>query len=73
MKLSEAKRKYRNSWIAFKYTDRDKNSGKVLIHDKDRNKFHERMIARKQRLKNIYITYTGPLIPKGMVVVLCSK
>jgi hypothetical protein len=73
MKFTEAKRKYRNSWIAFQYTDRDRNTGKVLVHDKDRNRFHEKLMARKKPFKDVYLKYTGSLIPKGMVVVLCSK
>jgi hypothetical protein len=74
MRLTEAKRKYRNQWIAFQYTDRENKLGRVLFHDRDRNQFDIKMLKRKKKLNGAYLTYTGPLVPKDVVVVLsCLK
>lgn len=75
MRLSDAKRKYRNQWIAFKYTNRDKKLGKVLFHDSDRHRFDAKLLLYKGRINGTYLTYTGkPLSEKmGWRYLLCTK
>ncbi len=77
MKLSQAKRRYRNQWIAFRWSNRNKKIGSVILHDPDREQFDSKLFVytRKKKLNGAYLTYTGPksLIPKNGVIILCMK
>jgi hypothetical protein len=78
MRLNEAKRKYRNQWIAFQYTNREKKLGHVLFHDKDRHMFDAKFLTYKKKLNGAYLTYTGrsPLesfLDKGGGLLLCTR
>ncbi len=70
MRLETAKNKFRKEWIAFQYTNREKREGKVIFHAKERHAFDAKLLAFKGKLKNIYLTFTGPLVPKGTHIVL---
>ena len=63
MKLKTAKRKFKAQWLAFKYTNEAKDEGQVLLHDKDRKALYKKLDLKKAGGK-VYVTYTGPLIPK---------
>ncbi|MBM3239611.1 hypothetical protein FJZ31_25265 [Candidatus Poribacteria bacterium] len=68
MKLKDAKNRYYGEWIAFRaYEEGDNPDGEVVLHNKDRRNFDSELIARG--LKDIYITFAGPLIPKGYTVI----
>ena len=67
MKLESAKRKFKNEWIAFKYTNESKDQGDVLIHNKNRKSLYDKLDLKKSGGK-VYITFTGRLIPRGCVV-----
>ncbi len=75
MRLSEARRKYRNQWIAFVYSNPKKEIGRVLFHDKDRKRFDAKTLLNIKHLKHSYLFYTGPkpLLPKGWGLLLCMK
>jgi hypothetical protein len=70
MRLNTAKKKYRKEWIAFQYTNREKREGKVLFHARDRHAFDAKLLALRGKLKDLYLTFTGPLVPKGTHIVL---
>jgi len=68
MKLEDAKNRYVGEWIAFRaYEEGDNPDGEVAIHNKDRRKFDSELIACG--LKDVYITFAGPLIPKDYTVI----
>lgn len=67
MKLEEAKTKYQGEWIAFRaFAESNDPEGEVILHNKDRHIFDKELVER--RLNNIYITFAGPLVPKGYAV-----
>jgi len=62
MKLSEAKEKFKNQWIAFKADQGGEDGdprGEVVAYNKNRREFYE--ILRRETLDTtgLYITYTG--------------
>jgi len=74
--LKEAKRRYPQEWVAFKVEKEGKNvddaQGQVLDHDKDRREIHRRL--REKKIKEVYLTFAGPLIRPGYeVMFLCGK
>ena len=69
MKLEEAKKLYPDEWIAFRSNEDGENpDGEVLLHNKKRREFNKELLSRE--LVNVYITFTGPLIPEGYSVLL---
>ena len=73
MRLSEAKRKYRNQYILFRYTNKGQKIGRVVCHSKNRDDVHRKIMALPKPFKNLHLTYAGPLIPKGWGTLLCLK
>ena len=69
MKLETAKRKFKGDWLAFQFTDESKEEGKVLLHTKSRHRLHKKLNSGKIP-KGLYITFAGPLLPKGYSIVL---
>ena len=67
MKLESAKRKFKNEWIAFGYTDERKNEGDVLSHAKDRHSLSKKLDISQAKGK-VYLTYTGRLLPPGVAI-----
>ena len=76
MRLTEAKRKYRNQWIAFQYSNREKKVGRVLFHDKNRFKFDTKLLQHKGKLNGALLTYTEPgppPLPRLQGTLLCTQ
>lgn len=74
--LKEARQQYPQEWIAFRVEkegkDVDETHGQVLEHDKDRREIHRRL--RQRKVKNAYITFTGPPIRLGYEAMFqCAK
>ena len=65
MKLTTARRKFKNQWMAFKI-QREKPivEGDVLGTAKTREAIFN--IVDKQGCDNVYITFNGPVVPRGM-------
>lgn len=63
MKLSEAKAKWKEQWLAFRVDRKaDDPEGEVLLHDPDKSRFDERLLANG--IRGVYITYAGePMAP----------
>jgi len=70
MKFSTAVKKFKNKWIVFRFTNRAKDKGIVLLQDKDRHRLHKKLDSRTKRPANIYITFTGPKLPEDYAVIL---
>jgi len=69
MRLEEAKKLYQDEWIAFRTNeDGDNPEGEVLLHNKKRREFDKELLSKE--LIDVYITYTGPLIPEGYAILL---
>lgn len=67
MKLEDAKSLYPEEWIAFRAFEEGENpEGEVIFHNKNRRAFDE--VLLEQRPHNVYITFTGPLIPERYAV-----
>ncbi len=70
MMLKKAKQLYPQEWIAFRIEKEGKEVddayGHVLDHDKDRREIHRRL--REHAVKDVYITFAGPLIRPGYEV-----
>ena len=65
IKLTAARRKFRNRWMAFKIMcERPVTSGLVLATAKTNEEIYD--FVDKNHLNNVYITFNGPAIPKGM-------
>lgn len=73
MRLTEAKRKYRNQYILFKYTNKSQKTGRVLCHSKSRDDIHEKIMTLPKPFRDLYIAFAGPLLPKGWGTLLCMK
>jgi hypothetical protein len=70
MKLTTAKRKYRNQWIAFEFSDKMKETGKVVFHAKHKQEFHMKLMAHKGKLRGMLCTFTGSIVPRGSTVMV---
>ena len=64
MRLKSAKRRFRNQWLAFEYTNEAKDEGEVIIHEKTRRALYRKLDLKKAKSK-VYITFSGPLLPKN--------
>ena len=70
MKLEAAKKKYKGDWLAFKFTNVEKNEGRVLLHERDRHNLHKKIRSRKNATANLYITFAGAILPKDFAIIL---
>jgi len=68
--LEQAKVKYSGEWIAFLVHEEkeeiEKVKGEVIEHHLDRRELHKKL--RQRDVKNVYITFAGPLIKPGYSV-----
>lgn len=65
MKLSVARKKFKNQWMVFKIRrEKPEVEGDVLGTAKTRQSIHD-FIDRKE-LGNVYITFNGPVVPRGV-------
>ncbi len=68
--LEQAKKDYSEEWIAFivkeEKEDVEKLEGEVIEHHKNRRELHKRL--RERNVKNVYVTFAGPLIKPGYSV-----
>ncbi len=74
MTLAEAKSKFRNEWIAFRISkeeDKENPEGKVVLHHKHRMKFNKELV--KEKIIDVYVTYTGPVVKEGYAVILSTR
>ena len=74
--LKDAKQLYSQEWIAFYVEEEgeevDEVRGQVLDHHRDRREIHRRL--RERGVKEVYITFAGPLIRPGYeVMFLCGS
>ena len=68
--LDEIKRKLEGEWIAFLVTGKTSKGqliGKLIAHNKDRRMLHSEL--RRRRVKNVYVTYAGPIVKPGYTVI----
>jgi hypothetical protein len=65
MKLTTARRKFKNQWMAFKI-EREKPvvEGFVLGTAKTRDGISD--LVDRKGLKNVYLTFNGPVVPRGV-------
>lgn len=67
MKIEEVKMLYPDEWIAFSTQEEGDNpEGEVILHNKDRRVFDQQLL--EQELTDIYITFTGSLVPEKYAV-----
>ena len=69
--LSEVKSRFKDEWIAFKVTKRISESdfeGELIDHDLDRRELHKKL--REEKIKDAYITFSGPIIKPGYATLL---
>lgn len=67
MKLDEAKVLYPDEWVAFSTVEEGDNpAGEVLLHNKDRRIFDQQLLERG--LADVYITFTGSIVPDKYAV-----
>ena len=65
MKLSIARKKFKNQWMVFKIRrEKPVVEGDVLVTAKTRKSI-ENLIDRNE-FNNVYITFNGPVIPRGV-------
>ena len=65
MKLATARRKFKNQWMAFKIRrEKPAVEGEVVGTAKTRDGIFD--IVDKQGSSNLYITFNGPVVPRGM-------
>lgn len=69
MKLEEAKAAYPGEWIAFRELEEGENpEGKVELHERNREEFDRKL--HELGLVDVYVTFSGPLVPEGYVTLL---
>lgn len=65
MKLTAARRRFKNQWMAFKIRrEKPVVEGEVVGTAKTRDAIFD--IVDKQGSENLYITFNGPVVPRGM-------
>ena len=65
MKLTTARKKFKNKWMAFKIRrEKPVVEGDIVGTAKTRKAIFD--IVDKEGAANIYITFNGPVIPRGM-------
>ena len=65
MKLTSARKKFKNQWMVFKIRrEKPVVEGEVLGTAKTRKSIHD--FIDRNRLNNVYITFNGPLVPRGV-------
>jgi hypothetical protein len=65
MKLTTARRKFKNQWMAFKIRrEKPVVEGEVVGTAKTRAAIFD--LVDKQNASSLYITFNGPVIPRGM-------
>ena len=65
MKLVTARRKFRKQWMAFRILrEKPVVEGQVVGTAKTRDAIFD--IVDKQGSANVYITFNGPVVPRGM-------
>lgn len=69
MRLSRAKRQYRGEWLAFRIRREigGDPEGEVVVHARSRNRLH--LALRKRQEPDLYLTFSGPPVKPGYVVV----
>ena len=68
--LEEAKQRYAGEWLAFSITEEAPTGelfGHVIVHNADRRELHREL--RGKKVKQVYVTYAGPLVKPGYTVV----
>ena len=70
--IAEAAKDYKDEWLLFEVTEVDELDqavkGRLLFHGKSWSDLHTE--AMKVRDMDTYAFFTGPAVPRGMVVVL---
>ena len=71
MKLSEAREKFKDEWMAFIEKEGEDPKcedpkGEVLFHHQDRDAFDEQW--PKLKVDDLYITFNGPAVPPGHAI-----
>lgn len=62
MNLEEAKKRFQGQWLAFRaFGDSANPEGEVLLHKQNRREFDNELL--RSGIKDVYITYAGPLLP----------
>ena len=69
--LEHAKREYAGQWLAFLVTDETSEGqlfGQVIAYNADRRELHREL--RKRKIEKAYVTYAGPAVKPGYVLML---
>jgi len=69
--LSKIRSRFKDEWIAFKVTKKISDTdfeGELIDHDTDRRELHKRL--REKKIKDAYITFSGPIIKPGYATLL---
>ena len=66
MKLSEARKRYKDEWMAFRIQKKGADPvGEVVLHDQSRSDFEAELRAKK--ITAVYLTFNGEAIPEGYI------
>lgn len=71
MNLEQVKQKYAGQWLAFLVSEETPDGellGQLLAHNQDRRELHREL--REKKVKRAYITFAGPVVKPGYVVIL---
>lgn len=66
MKLEDLKSTYKNEWLAIEVSKREKGipiEGKLITHNPTKSILHADL--RKRKIKDVFVVYSGPIIPLG--------
>jgi len=69
--LEQAKRQYAGQWLAFLVTEETPTGellGHLIAHNRDRKELHREL--RKRKVTKAYVTFAGPVVKPGYVVIL---
>jgi len=69
--LENAKQQYAGQWLAFLVTEETPAGellGQIIAHNRDRRDLHREL--RERKIKRAYVTYAGPPVKPGYVVIL---
>lgn len=65
MRLSEAKKRYRGQWLAFRVEGKVNGDleGRLIVHAKSRHRLFLTLRSRKE--PDLYLTFAGPPVKPG--------
>lgn len=68
MPLDEARERFAGKWLALEVVSRDQNAMPASVRVLEQEDTREEVCAKTRAVREVYITFGGPLVPDGQVI-----